>query len=213
MSQDTNENCFDKAAKTWDEKPRRIELANAVSKSIKSLLPLQPNMKAMEYGCGTGLVSIALSPFLKHITAVDNSTKMLEVLEEKLQSYNIENITPKSLDLTEPSINLTTHRYDLIFTSMTLHHIPDVATLIKRFYEILLPKGWLAIADLDKEDGDFHEPSIQVPHHGFERKELEALLQKNGFSNIKTTTAHEIKKEVTGGVIKTFPVFLMIGQK
>lgn len=51
---------FDRAAADWDKKSRRIMLAEKVSTAIGKL-PLTRAMDAMEYGCGTGLVGLALA--------------------------------------------------------------------------------------------------------------------------------------------------------
>ena len=65
-----------------------------------------------EYGCGTGLVGLALAPQLLTLTAVDTSSGMLEVLTRKIASDNISNVTLLRLDLlTEP----LAEKFDLIF--------------------------------------------------------------------------------------------------
>ena len=205
---------FDEAARSWDEKPSRVELARAVVEAITRSIPLHPDMHAMEYGCGTGLVSTALAPHLSRITAVDVSTGMLQILDEKIKRLKVPNITTMRLDLTSSQDRQALDgRFHLIFTSMTLHHIGPIEELIGEFNRLLEQDGWLAIADLDKEDGDFHGDTPGVAHHGFERDLLEALLEKKGFSHVRSSTAHVLKKETAPGKIKEFPVFLMVGRK
>ena len=53
-------NEFDQKAAQWDAKPVRVERARAVAAGIKAALPLSPHVTALEYGCGTGLLSFAL---------------------------------------------------------------------------------------------------------------------------------------------------------
>ncbi len=202
---------FDQAARTWDEKPNRIRLAAAVAQALEREIRLEHKMNAMEYGCGTGLVSVAIAHRVGSITAADISPEMLKVLDEKTKDMGIENITTMLLDLTRHP--LPRERFHLIYTSMTLHHIGPVEKLIEKFYRILHPGGWLSIADLDKEDGDFHGDVPGVAHQGFERTGLEALLAEKGFSGIRAVTAHEIVKEIRPGRTKRFPVFLMTGRK
>ena len=202
---------FDDAARTWDEKPSRVKLAGAVAKAIDARIPLDSSMAALEYGCGTGLVSVALAPLLGSITAADSSPEMLKVLKEKIKGMKIENMSAMLLDLTQDYS--MQRRFHLIYTSMTLHHIGPVADLIGEFHKLLYPGGWLAIADLDKEKGDFHGDAPGVAHHGFERRALEKILKEKGLTGIQTVTAHEIRKEVRKGKIKTYPVFLMTGRK
>ena len=96
-------NDFDQKAAQWDAKPVRVERAQAVAAGIKAALPLASHLTALEYGCGTGLLSFALQPYLGHITLADSSSGMLTVLREKIAAGNIQNMTPLQLDLmTDP---------------------------------------------------------------------------------------------------------------
>ena len=51
---------FDERAKDWDSDPKKVERARAVAEAIRKAIPLTANMSALEYGCGTGLLSFAL---------------------------------------------------------------------------------------------------------------------------------------------------------
>ena len=75
---------FDSKAKDWDAVPGRAERANAVAAAIREQVSLSKTMTALEYGCGTGLLSFALQAELGPITLADSSTGMLEVLREKI---------------------------------------------------------------------------------------------------------------------------------
>ncbi len=54
-----------------------------VADAIRKAVPLSKEMKAFEYGCGTGLLSFALQPDLGEITLADTSQGMLEVLARR----------------------------------------------------------------------------------------------------------------------------------
>jgi len=53
----TGKRDFDKEASTWDAPPR-IKLAQDVSKAILGRLHLTQDMDILDFGCGTGLVSL-----------------------------------------------------------------------------------------------------------------------------------------------------------
>jgi SAM-dependent methyltransferase len=92
---------------------------------------------------------------------------------------------------------------------MAMHHVPDTAALIQSFADHLIPGGRLALADLDTEDGSFHpDEAAGVFHNGFDRGELQTMLEKRGFSDIHFFTAHTIMKEG-----KAYPVFLVTATK
>jgi ubiquinone/menaquinone biosynthesis C-methylase UbiE len=201
---------FDERAKDWDSDPKKVERARVVADAIRRAIPLSNEMKALEYGCGTGLLSFALQPNLGQITLADTSQGMLDVLREKIASTDVTNMHPVRLELA--SDPLPTERYDLTYSLMTLHHLHDVNSMLAKFRELLVPNGYLLIADLDKEDGSFHTDGSTDVHLGFVREELQRMVEDVGLGNVSFSTAYEIKKKI-GNEEKTFPVFLMTAQK
>jgi len=201
---------FDERAKDWDSDPKKVERARLVAEAIRRAIPLSGEMKALEYGCGTGLLSFALQSDLGQITLADTSQGMLEVLSEKIARAGVTNMHPVRLDLA--SDPLPAERYDLTYSLMTLHHIQDANGILVKFRDLLRPHGYLLVADLDKEDGTFHTDGTTYVHLGFERDELRKTVENIGFENVTFSTAYEIKKKI-GNEEKTFPVFLMTAQK
>lgn len=202
---------FDDEAKDWDT-PESQERARAIANTIDSHVPLSGDLSAFDYGCGTGQLSFELRDKIGPITLADNSAGMLNVLREKIEEKSIDNMKPIRLDLTHDP--LPGEKFDLVYTSMTLHHIPDTRLILKQFYELLNPGGYLCIADLDKEDGSFHGHDVDDVHKGFDREELASIAENAGFTNINFSTAFTMEKEVNEpGDTKPFPIFLMVARK
>ena len=196
---------FDEAATDWEEKPQRVALARTVAEAIRRTIPLAATMRVLEYGCGTGMVSRALSPHVAHIVAVDTSPRMLEVLRQKAGEEKIDNIETLVHDLTQQP--LQAESFDLVVSSMTLHHIPDIEPLLQRLFDILKPGGYLAVADLVTEDGSFHDDNSGVAHHGIDPEIVRGILAKNGGQDIGVQEIHAIEKPRENGV-RQYPVFL-----
>jgi len=208
---DPNNNRFDAAAKTWDENPARIQLADAVVAAIAAQVPLSAEMDAMDYGCGTGLVTLLLAPRVRTIVGADSSTGMLEVLGEKIEAGGIVNARALRLDLsTDPQ---PAARFDLIVSNMTLHHVERPLDLIHALRGLLRPGGYFCISDLDTEPGDFHQDLTGVRHFGFDRAEIVALFEQAGLADVSTVTAHSLRKPVEGQGLRDFSVFLATGHK
>jgi 2-polyprenyl-3-methyl-5-hydroxy-6-metoxy-1,4-benzoquinol methylase len=201
---------FNERAKDWDSDPQKVERARVVAEAIRRAIPLSREMNALEYGCGTGLLSFALQSYLGQITLADTSQGMLDVLTEKIKVAKVTNMHPVMLDLATDS--LPTQRYQLTYSLMTLHHIHNARDIIHKFHTLLEPNGYLLVADLDKEDGSFHTDGTTDVHKGFDRAELRKWVAEAGFGNVTFSTAHEIKKRIDGQE-KIFPVFLMSAQK
>jgi len=201
---------FDERAKDWDSDPKKVERARVVADAIRKMVPLSAKMNALEYGCGTGLLSFALQEDLGQITLADTSQGMLDVLSEKISASGVPNMDPVRLDLeTDP---LPAEKYHITYSLMVLHHIHDARGILNKFYDVLEPNGYLILADLDKEDGSFHTDGTTDVHKGFGRGELQEWVEAAGFGNIQFSTVYEIKKKVDGRE-KMFPVFLMVARK
>lgn len=200
---DTNR--FDEAAATWDEEPRRVELARAVADEIVRRIELSPAMDVLDFGCGTGLLTLALQPLVRSVTGADSSSGMLDVLRRKVRVGRLANVQTTLLDPEAP-LSLD-GRFDLIVSSMALHHVPDLAPLFGRFRQHLRSGGRVALADLDPEDGSFHEDPRGVHHLGFERTAMQALLAASGLVDLTATTAGVTKKEK-----REYSVFLVTGR-
>ena len=192
---------FDAAASEWDEKPRRIKLAREISDAISEALPLSTTWDAMDFGCGTGLVTLNLAPSLGSIVGIDSSHKMIERLNIKASEQGHANARGERLDLErdEPPSG----RYHLITSAMTMHHIPEIVPLLTTLRKLLHPSGRVALADLDAEDGGFHDNPTGVFHNGFSHQEFRQLLDRSGFTDITIRTVTEVTKDQG-----SYPVFL-----
>ena len=123
---------FDHHAKEWDSSLEKVNRAKIIAEEIRKRITLTREMSALEYGCGTGLLSFSLQPYLKGITLVDRSPGMLSLLKAKIEARGVRNMQPVKHDLIkEPFLP---DRYDLIYTLMTLHHISDTENVLKTFF-------------------------------------------------------------------------------
>ncbi|MEI6756886.1 MAG: class I SAM-dependent methyltransferase [Chlorobium sp.] len=205
---------FNSEALQWDDNPRRRALALKVATAIITAVEPLKTMHALEFGCGTGLVTLEIAPLVGSLRAIDTSREMLGVLQEKIRHAGISNIETACLDLSSPlHRGEPEEKFDLIYSNMTLHHIADTAGFLNRLSTILLSGGILAIADLDQEDGLFHDDPEEQVHHGFERTALAELLQSADFEEISFKTAFVMEKLNREGKNAAYPIFLVTAKK
>lgn len=202
---------FEKEAATWDANPKRVKLAKDVAEAIIRVLEPAPHMEALDFGCGTGLVTLRLQPLVRSITGADSSPGMLAVLQDKVKNHGLSNVRTQLVDF-EKGETLE-GQFHLLVSSMTMHHVRDTAALLRLWFDLLLPGGLLGVADLDPEDGSFHGDNTGIFHLGFERSRLQALLENTGFRQVRATTAASMVKEIAGGEEREFSVFLITGRK
>lgn len=203
-------NSFDERARDWDSDHAKVERARVVAQAINAALPPKQQMTALEYGCGTGLLSFALQDSFTSITLADTSQGMLDILKKKIESANMHHLHPLLLDLGSQPLPSTS--FDVIYSLMTMHHILDTTRFLSHFFNLLKPGGYLCIADLEKEDGSFHGLAVTDVHKGFDRMDFQADLEKTGFTNVQFSSVFEVKK-VIAGQEKAFPVFLVVASK
>ena len=196
---------FAHKSKDWDENSKRVKGAKAIAEAIEKNIALNNTMHLMDFGAGTGLLSYCLSDKIAKVTAIDNSSSMLKVFHEKASAFVCTTEMMK-LDLSEevPEGLL----FDGIISSMTIHHLEDIEGILGKMYAMLPNGGFIALADLDKEDGTFHSDNIGVFHFGFDREELVAIAKKVGFKELHIETVNTINKPH-----RSFPVFLLTGKK
>ena len=200
---------FDDVARQWDDE-RRIARAKIIADKIKTTISVGQDKSVMEFGCGTGLVSFNLHNEFKNITLIDTSKEMINVVNKKIETLNSSNMNAYCKDLVETELD---EKFDVIYSSMALHHVVDINELCKKFYNITNLNGTLCIVDLNKEDGSFHKNEIGFNgHNGFSKTWLKSILEANGFSNIKYETFYEGTKQVDNNQL-AYSLFIMSASK
>ncbi len=195
---------FAHKSKSWDMNSKRVQNAKGIAELIVKNIKLDKSMELMDFGAGTGLLSYFVAPFVKKIVAVDNSPSMLIEFENKCNEFSCETeVIEKDL-----SSEILEREVDGIISSMTIHHLEDTAALLSKLYTMLDVGGFVAIADLDSEDGSFHSDNAGVFHYGFDRVILENIAKEIGFKEIKFDLASTINKPH-----REFTVFLMTAVK
>ena len=162
---------FNHKAETFDS-PKNIFLANLVCQAVEKQIDLLSDKEILDFGGGTGLLTLPLAKQAKSVTLVDISEKMLEQARLKAEQQDIKNIQFLEQDLLEKPLE---QEFDLIIVSRVLHHMPDLDEALSLFHQHLKEDGQLLIADFTKTEAN---------HHGFDLAELEKQLIEHGFSSV-----------------------------
>lgn len=207
-------NRFDLVASEWDTVPDRRNIAQKTAEAILVENIAQPHMKALDFGSGTGLLTVLLQRHLREVVALDSSRGMLEQLRTKIEAHQLNNVHTEFLDIEGDTRNFVAqhkHSFDFIFSSMVLHHIEDTAELFQLFRKICSDQAVLALADLDKEDGTFHKDNAEagVKHFGFDRARLKEIIQNAGWNDVRFETVHTVQRAESG---RDYPIFLCIAR-
>lgn len=161
-------NHFNEVAKQWDS-VEKIEMMKALAEKTVAALKLKRPVKMLDFGCGTGLFSLAMADYLETLTGVDTSSGMLEIFNQKTKGHK--HIKSVLIDLEQEDLS---EKFDLIVSSMAFHHLKDPGAMIVKLKGMLNDQGRIAIVDLVKEDGTFHPDNegMGVRHFGFSEDEI-----------------------------------------
>ena len=185
---------FDAEAATWDDDPGHEERQVAVARAIAETLDLDETMSAVDVGGGTGRLSILLADRVGSAVVTDPSAGMVQVAQERIEAAGLgDRLRAVRADLTVDPLDGT---YDVMWSSMALHHVHDLDALLKAVAGLLVDGGRLAIADLDEDpDGAFHAEKVDFDgHHGFKREHLAEQLTRAGFTDVGFMDATSIVK-------------------
>ena len=194
---------FKERAAEWDKGSIRVNGAKTIADAIQKKVILDSNMSIMDFGVGTGLLGFEIAKLVNRVVGVDTSQNMLEKLKEKNSSGL--NIEPLHLDIVKNPID---EKFNGIISSMTLHHIEDLKLFFETIYKNLNEDGFIAIADLESEDGTFHSDNAGVFHFGFDENELCKIVSSCGFKEVEFKNINTINKPH-----RDFEVFLLSAKR
>ena len=201
-------NRFDEAAKTWDQKQSSIDSSNACVKNLLEKTNLNQNANILDYGCGTGFISFSLKTESNNITGMDYSLGMIEQFNKKVNELKYSNIKAIQHNMNEEE--LPKDNFDLVISSMTMHHIKDTHMFAKKCYYALKQDGIVCINDLEEEDGTFHQKHKNdgVHHFGYEKEKVCKIFEDQGFTIISCDSVYVHERND-----KEYPLFNLIAKK
>src|SRR3984957_10313577 len=158
----------------------------------EALLHLMPPMIIADLGAGEGAFALLLAQRAKKVIAVDTSAKMIEVGRDQALRHGIDNVEYRLGDMEELPID--SGSVDLVFFSQSLHHALHPERAISEANRILAPGGRIVILDLVKHRFEEARELYADEWLGFSESELEAMLEKSGFTQIQTSVVQKEKE-------------------
>jgi tRNA (cmo5U34)-methyltransferase len=201
---------FEEKAKTYDSNPLAVEISNKFADEVQKNIQLQTDFRLLDFGCGTGLVSLPFSYSVNSILMIDNSQAMLSLLRAKVLNANLKNIEIMEGDI--ETLKIKESSIDLIISSMTFHHIKDIPNVLKILHSLLKDNGRIIIGDLCKEDDSFHGLET-VEHNGFNNEEIKEIFVGSNFLINDIYKYNIVERPDKDGITKSYDQFILIAQK
>lgn len=169
-----------------------------------ALASLLPPLDVADFGCGTGVLSVAMARWASRVWAIDQSQAALTQARERAAREGRTNITFLREDLHR--LSLPTGERDLVVISQSLHHVESPPAVLAEAARILKPGGKLVLLELMPHDERWVLERLGHRHLGFAPETLESSLREVGFGSLsRETHARE--------GASPFRVFLLTGVK
>ena len=99
---------------------------------------LEPGMRMLELGCGTGSTALEHALYVEHIEATDLSAEMIAIGREKARAAGIHNVTFRqtSIEAFEEA-----HQYDVVLALNLIHLLPNRAEDLAKIHRLLKSGG------------------------------------------------------------------------
>ncbi|UCH48703.1 MAG: class I SAM-dependent methyltransferase [Betaproteobacteria bacterium] len=127
---------WDRIAERYSRRPIADEAAYRKKLEVTRQY-FRPDMEVLELGCGTGSTAIKHAPFVRHIRAVDISSKMIEIARARangVANVTFEQASVEDLEVEEGSV-------DAVLTLSLLHLLEDKESAIAKIRRLLKPGG------------------------------------------------------------------------
>ena len=157
---------WDGMAGEWDD------LAAGYAKAFYNLLwketgldrkELQDKAIIVDFGCGTGLLTAMLRPVASQVLAIDASSKMIDLLQEKIKAREWENVQAHAIQLgnlaqaeesARKAVEDMDGKVDLVVASSVLTFVPeeDIQATMAGIGRLLKPGGIFCHSDWPKSE-------------------------------------------------------------
>lgn len=130
---------WDRTADRYAASPIANEAAYQTKLAATQRL-LRPDMDIFEFGCGTGSTALLHAPHVRHIRAVDFSSRMIEIAKGKAQKGGIENVSFEQGAI--ETIDLAPQSLDMVLALSVLHLLRNKEAAIAKVFAALKPGGY-----------------------------------------------------------------------
>ncbi len=171
------------------------------SSALASLLPA---LDVADFGCGTGVLSVAMARWARRVVAIDQSRQALDEAQKRAAREKVRNVQFLEEDLHR--LSLPSGKKDLVVLSQSLHHVKTPGAVLREAARILKPGGRIVVLELMPHDERWVKQRLGHLHLGFTPRRLEADLDRAGFAGLSLET------HARNGS-SPFRVFLLTGAK
>ncbi len=169
-----------------------------------ALSSLLPPLDVADFGCGTGVLSVAIARWAKHVVGIDQNREALVKAKQRATREGLKNISFVKQDLHR--LALPDDSKDVVVVSQSLHHVREPRGVLREAHRILKPGGKAIILELMPHQERWVLQRLGHQHLGFDPEDLDHTLSEVGF----TVVARETHGRTSSS---PFRVFMLTAEK
>jgi ArsR family transcriptional regulator len=169
---------FATASGEWDRLRDGLFGERFFVEALPGLLPAEWTIA--DLGCGTGVVTAALAPWVRQVIGVDASDEMLAAAASRVRDAS--NVELRRGTLEELPIESST--IDAATMVLVLPHLSSPVDALKEAARILKPGGRLLIIDMTPHDREEYRQQMGHVWLGFSDDSMRKMLEQAGFAQV-----------------------------
>jgi ubiquinone/menaquinone biosynthesis C-methylase UbiE len=179
------------AAEKW--KAKSAVLGNAVTEALVEYSRLLPSMRVLDLASGTGEPAISLTQHVPQgsVTALDQSSELLDIAAQRARDKNLLNFTTQQADahqlpFADQSFDLATCRFGVMFFS-------DAQRALAELRRVLKPGARACFAAWGSMEQPYWQSTIKIVHQHVGGN----ILQPGGSDPFRFSTAGSLSAVLT----------------
>jgi ubiquinone/menaquinone biosynthesis C-methylase UbiE len=157
-------------------------------------LELQPDFEVLDVAAGTGHLSRAIAPHVKHVVGLDLTPEMLAQGRHEAEQQGLTNLVLEQGEAEH--LSYAHESFDLVVTRFSLHHFADPHGPMQEMVRVCRHGGRVAVIDIVSPD----DPTVAITYNYLEQlrdpshlraltaDELQQLIQTTGLTLVHTAS-------------------------
>jgi ArsR family transcriptional regulator len=169
---------FATASGEWDRLRDELFGERFFLQALPALLPSEWTIA--DLGCGTGVVTAALAPWVRQVIGVDASDDMLAAAAQRVKGMSNVDLRRGALE----RLPIESSSVDAATMMLVLPHLPSPAEALAEAARVLKPGGRLLMVDMTPHDREEYRQQMGHVWLGFSEELMRKLLEQTGFAQV-----------------------------
>ena len=132
----------------WYDDKKGAFVEEVESRLALDMLQVQPGMRVLDVGCGTGKFSLRLAQAGCQVTGVDVSEEMLDIARKKIADLDVD---IRFLFMDAEDLEYGDDHFDAVVSMAALEFIPDTEAALEEMFRVTRPGGEILVGTINAQ--------------------------------------------------------------